>query len=208
METKIRTYQDPDSETVRKIAAATASGYPRRDLQLVADLLTNYYVNHEPEHLLVAEVEDEVVGYLSGCFSTPSCSFVKAIKVVPTAIVKALWRGEVGWKELRYLGAFIYVTMHGGLRNHPPSGYSAHFHINVAEGYRGNGIGTSLVKKFLAMLERADVSGVHVRVRQGDKQTVEFFRSFGFSRENSYSIVMKDKESFRTSRSVIYTKKL
>ncbi len=208
METTIRPYQDSDWETVRKIAASTASGYPRRDLQLVADLLTNYYVNHEPGHLLVAEVEGKTVGYLSGCFNTLFCSLTKAIKVVPKAIAHALCRGEVGWKELRYLGAFIYVTMHGGLRNHPPSDYPAHFHINVAEGYRGLGIGTSLLERFLAMLKKADVSGVHVRVRQGDTQTVGFFKSFGFSRKNSYPIVMKEKNGFRTSRSVIYTKKL
>ena len=37
-----------------------------RDPESFADLLTTYYTDREPESLLVAELEAEVVGYLMG----------------------------------------------------------------------------------------------------------------------------------------------
>lgn len=208
MSPEIRKFKETDRDEVRKIATSTVTGYPRSDLQLVADLLTNYYVNYEPEHLLVAEAEGQVVGYLSGCFNGSRCRWLKGTRVIPKAIAKALLRGEIGWKEVRYLGSFIYVTMHGGLRNAPPSGYPAHFHINISEGWRGKGLGTRLATEFLSMLEEAGVGGVHVRVRQNARRASRFFRSLGFTRENGYPTLVAEGNKFRTSRSIIYKKNI
>ena len=204
----IRKYRDRDREEIRKIAASTVTGYPRSDLKLVADLLISYYVNCEPEHLLVAEVEDGVVGYLSGCFNSTRCRWIKGIRIIPGAVVRALVRGEVGWREVRYLGSFIYVAAHGGLRSSPPPGYPAHFHINVAKNWRGRGLGTKLVESFFEMLRKNEISGVHVRVRKNDRRASRFFRSLGFTRENGYPVLVAEGNKFRTSRSIIYTKEL
>lgn len=208
MNPEIRQFKDQDRDEVRQIATSTASGYPRTDLRLVADLLTDYYVTYEPEHLLVAGVEGSVVGYLSGCFNTSRCRWIKGTRVIPKAIVRALIRGEVGWAEVRYLGSFLYVSAHGGLRNAPPSGHPAHFHLNIAEGWRGKGLGTKLAEKFLDMITQNGINGVHVRVRKNDKRASRFFRSLGFSRENGYPILVAEQGKFRTSRSIIYTKKI
>jgi len=205
---KIRPYRDTDRDEIRKIATSTSTGYPRSDLQLVADLLTDYYVTYEPEHLLVAEVDEDLAGYLSGCFNSARCRWIKGTRVIPRAILRALVRGEVGWSELRYLGSFIYVAAHGGLRSSPPEGFPAHFHINLAKRWRGQGLGTKLVKEFLLMLENNGVSGVHVRVRKNARRASRFFRSLGFSRENGYPVLVSEGGSFRTSRSIIYTRKL
>lgn len=208
MEPVIRRFESSDREQVREIAKSTATGYPRSDLQLVADLLTEYYVRYEPEHLLVAETETGVVGYLSGCFDSARCRWVKATRVIPRAIVRALVRGEVGWREVRYLGSFLYVAAHGGLRSSPPSGYPAHFHVNIAEGARGQGLGTELAEKFFALLRDDGVPGVHVRVRRNSKRASKFFQSLGFTRKNGYPVLVAEGDKFRTSRSIIYTKKI
>jgi ribosomal protein S18 acetylase RimI-like enzyme len=205
---EIRKFKDTDRDEVRSIATATATGYPRTDLQLVADLITEYYVTYEPEHLLVGEASGEVVGYLSGCFDSSRCRWLKGTRVIPKSIVKALVRGEVGWRELRYLGSFIYVAVHGGLRSSPPAGYPAHFHINVAKNWRGKGLGTQLAKKFLKMLSDNGISGVHVRVRKNARRASRFFRSLGFKRENGYPVLVAEENKFRTSRSIIYTRKI
>lgn len=202
----IRKFKSTDRDEVRKIATSTAQGYPRSDLQLVGDLLTDYYVNYEPEHMLVVEAEGRVVGYLSGCFNSSRCRWIKSTRVIPKAVLRALIRGEIGWSELRYLWAFIYVAAHGGLRSSPPLGYPAHFHINIAEGWRGQGLGTRLAEKFLRMVKKSGIPGVHVRVRKNDMQASRFFRSLGFSRENGYPILVAEGAKFLTSRSIIYTK--
>lgn len=203
-----RKFKKKDLEGVRKIATSTVTGYPRSDLQLVTDLLTEYYTNYEPEHMLVAEKEEKVVGYLSGCFDSARCRWIKGTRVIPKAIIKALIRGEVGRKEVRYLGSFIYVAAHGGLRSSPPTGYPAHFHINIAEGWREHGIGTELVEEFLSLLRNNDVAGVHVRVRKNAKRASRFFQSLGFTRKNGYPVLVVEENKFRTSRSIIYTKKI
>jgi ribosomal protein S18 acetylase RimI-like enzyme len=205
---EIRNFKDTDRDKIRKIATSTATGYPRNDLQLVADLITDYYVSHEPEHLLVAEAEGEVVGYLSGCFNSSRCRWLKGTRVIPKAIIRALVRGEVGWSELRYLGSFIYVAAHGGLRSSPPAGYPAHFHINIAKNWRGKGLGTKMAKKFLKTLIDNGVTGVHVRVRKNARRASKFFRSLGFKRENGYPVLVAEENEFRTSRSIIYTRKI
>ncbi len=208
MERVIRKFDSSDKERVREIAKSTATGYPRSDLQLVADLLTEYYVNYESEHMLVAEKEDKVVGYLSGCFDSARCRWIKSTRVIPKAIIKALIRGEVGRKELRYLGSFIYVAAKGGLRSSPPSGYPAHFHVNIAESARGQGLGTELAEKFFALLRNDGVPGVHVRVRRNARRASRFFQSLGFTRENGYPVLVAEGDKFRTSRSIIYTKEI
>jgi len=204
----IRKFKSTDRERVRDIATSTVTGYPRSDLQLVADLLTEYYVTYEPEHTLIAEVDDEVVGYLSGCINSPRCRWIKGTRVIPKAIIKALVRGEVGWSEVRYLGSFIYVAAHGGLRSSPPAGYPAHFHVNVRENYRGLGLGTTLVERFFKVLRENGIPGVHVRLRRGDIKAVEFFKSFGFTRSAGYPIAVSGENGMGVSWSVIYVKKL
>jgi len=205
---EIRRFKDTDRDKVRGIATSTATGYPRSDLQLVADLLTEYYVTYEPEHLLIVEVQGRVVGYLSGCFDSTRCRWIKGSRVIPKAVMRALVRGEVGWSELRYLGSFIYVAAHGGLRSSPPEGYPAHFHINISEEWRGEGIGTKLAEEFLNTLRNNGVGGVHVRVRRNARRASKFFRSLGFTRENGYPVLVAGEGEFKTSRSIIYVKEL
>lgn len=208
MNIKIRTYRDPDEKNIRDIATSTAKGFPRSNLQVVADLLTGYYLNYEPEHFLVSEVEGRVVGYLSGCFNTSRSRWIKATRVIPRAVLKALFRGEVGHPQIRYLGSFIYVTLRGGTSSSAPSGYPAHFHINVKDGWRGEGIGTKLAKRFLSTLKEAGIGGVHVRVRQDKGKAGGFFRSLGFSRDHAYPTLVAIEGEIHTSRSIIYTKEL
>lgn len=208
MEPVIRRFESSDREQVREIAKSTVTGYPRSDPELVADLLTEYYVKYEPEHLLVAETETGVVGYLSGCFNSARCRWVKGTKVIPRAIIRALVRGGIGWREVRYLGSFLYVAVHGGLRSSPPSGYPAHFHVNIAENARGQGLGTELAEKFFALLKDGGVPGVHVRVRRNARRASRFFRSLGFTRKNGYPVLVAEENKLRTSRSIIYTKKI
>ncbi len=208
MKPEIRRFRKKDRTRVREIAISTASGYPRCDLQLVADLITDYYLIYEPEHLLIAEAKGEVAGYLTGCFNTSRCRWIKTTRVVPKALFKAVLRGEIGRKEIKYSTSLVYVTLNGEGRSRPPSGYPAHFHVNLAEDFRGKGIGSKLVEKFFALLEDAGIEGVHVRVRQSEKGASRFFRSFGFSRENAYPTVVAGEGEIRVSRSIIYTKDL
>ncbi len=208
LQPKIRNFKSGDRERIRNIATSTASGCYLSDRRLVADLLTDYYVKYEPEHLLVAEAGNEVAGYLLGCFDTSRCRRIKAGRVIPRAVTRSLLRGVIGVKEIKYLWLFTWLTVRGELNDSPPPGYPAHFHINLREGARGMRIGSALAGRFLAMLCDAGVKGVHVRVRRNDRRASNFFRNLGFSRKCGYATLLAGESGIRVSRTVIYTKKL
>jgi len=208
MQAKIRYFKSRDRKEIRDIALRTARGLNIPAPGLVADLLTDYYIFYEPERILVAEAKGEIMGYLMGCFDTVRCRRIKAGRVIPRAIFKALLRHEIGRKEFKYLILYLALIVQKKYNSHPPAGYPAHFHINVAENARGGGIGSKLVKKYLKLLSEARVRGVHVRVRENDENSRAFFQKFGFYRHSGYPTLFAGKQEIRTSRTVIYVKKL
>ncbi|MFP3952526.1 MAG: GNAT family N-acetyltransferase [Candidatus Acetothermia bacterium] len=208
MKQNIRRYENGDRDGVRRIAVGTASGYPRSDPELIADLLSNYYVEHEPEHLLVAESNGVTTGYLFGCVQTRRCRLVKSLSVFPKAVIRGLLRRKIRWREIRYFASTAYVAVKGGLRSSPPRGYPSHFHVNVAREYRRKGIGTALVERFTEVLRENRVPGVHVRVRRNDLKAADFFKSFGFTRARAYPVVVAEEKGMRASWSVVYVKDL
>ena len=208
MHVRIRKYQGTDREGIRAIAASTARGCHLSDLRLLADVLTDYYIFYEPEHILVAERESEILGYLLGCFNTMLCRRIKAGRVIPRAVLKALPRAKIGRREFKYLALSLSLSIQKKHNSNPPAEYPAHFHINVKKKARGMGIGAKLVGEFLMMLRKAGVKGVHVRVRENDRRAREFFKKFGFARQSGYPALIAEKEGIRTSRTVIYAKTL
>lgn len=71
LQVRLRQYQDPDREEVRRICCDTGFlGSPiegiYQDRELFADLFTNAYLEYEPEWTLVAENGGRVAGYLMG----------------------------------------------------------------------------------------------------------------------------------------------
>ncbi len=90
----IRPYQGKDREAIRKIAFDTAfMGEPAEvfftDQEVLADILTDYFTDHEPESLFVAESGGAIVGYLLGAKDSARVSriFIKIIRRPCTSIL-------------------------------------------------------------------------------------------------------------------------
>lgn len=71
LQVRLRQYQDHDRDEVCRICCETGFlGKPidgiYRDRELFADLLTNAYLDYEPEWTLVAENKGRIAGYLTG----------------------------------------------------------------------------------------------------------------------------------------------
>jgi GNAT superfamily N-acetyltransferase len=175
MSAVIRPYRAADREAVRQLCADTAErGAPTTfpDRELVADLVTNYYLDQEPEHCWVAEDEDQVVGYLTGCLD--SRRWRRALwRIVPAALWRALWRGtfcrQFHLQPRSVAGTEVYRE------------FPAHLHLNVATGYRGQGLGRQLLARFERQVRDAGIIGIHANVRADNEAGRNSFARLGFS---------------------------
>ena len=108
---RIRPFDPRDRAAVRALACDTADrgepiGRLFPDRELLADLLTCYYTDEEPDALWVAEDDREVVGYLTGCLRTTRYARLMAQRIVPGSLARALWRGTFASGQIwRVIGA-------------------------------------------------------------------------------------------------------
>ncbi|MBF0485267.1 MAG: GNAT family N-acetyltransferase [Candidatus Omnitrophica bacterium] len=209
----IRSYAASDREAVRRIAVATAlMGRPANLFlegdEILADLLTLYFTDYEPESLFVAERSGEVVGYISGAKDTHPMERVFVTKILGPvfwrSIVSGFWGKAKNWALLGRLflsfvrGEFFTPDFY--------QKYPATLHINLSENARAYGAGTSLIETYLAYLKKAAVPGV--RMASMSLRAEAFFCKNGFeilfqSPRTYFSHVMPEKVI-----STVYGKKL
>jgi GNAT superfamily N-acetyltransferase len=183
----IRPYEPRDRAAVRKICADTAdAGQPVErffpDREVIADLLTNYYTEFEPQSAFVADNGSGAVGYLMGCLDTKRFTRVEVWRIAPLVLVKALVRGTL-WhpQAVRLFRANIGIWLTSGRRSGPTlDEYPAHLHINLQDGFRGQRGGQRLVEAFFARARAAGVRGVHAGVSANNPRACHFFEGLGF----------------------------
>jgi GNAT superfamily N-acetyltransferase len=199
----IRPYQSIDREAIRKIAFDTAfMGEPAEvfftDQEVLADILTAYFTDHEPESLFVAESEGKVIGYLLGAKDSARIRRFFRSRIMWPLVIKILKRGtmaqgkniRLGWK---YLSSYLQGEFSTPDLYHD---YPAVLHINIAAGYRAGGIGAKLIETFLDYLAKAKVPGVQLATISD--QAARFFEKQGFillaKKKHSYfrSILQRD----------------
>ena len=185
----IRPFHATDRDAVRFICCETAdAGQPLEpgffDRELVADLVTRYYTDFEPESAWVAESGGRVVGYLTGALDTRRFRRVWAWRIAPPALARAVARGFLfrrsGWQ---WIAGMLHRTTPKSASAAPPvvDTYPAHLHIDLLYEARGRGAGSSLVWTFLNYLAGRGVPGVHARVRGDNASGRAFFELMGFA---------------------------
>jgi GNAT superfamily N-acetyltransferase len=183
----IRPYEPRDRAMVRKICADTAdAGQPVErffpDREVIADLVTNYYTEFEPQSAFVADNDSGVVGYLTGCLNTKRFVRVETWRIAPVGFLKALVRGTL-WhpQTLRLFRANIGMWLTTGYRAGPAlDEYPAHLHINLRYGFRSQRVGHRLVEAFFERARGAGVRGVHANVSANNPRACHFFEELGF----------------------------
>jgi len=165
----IRGYREEDRPAVRRIACDTAfMGKPAEiffdDREVLADILTGYFTDCEPESCFVAEQERSVVGYLIGAKDARRIPGISARKLLPATILKALYRGTLFKKKnIAFLAHFFRSFLKGEFKQQTVfEEYPATMHINLDARFRGMGIGTQLFRAYDTYLEHARIAGVHL----------------------------------------------
>jgi ribosomal protein S18 acetylase RimI-like enzyme len=191
----IRAYRKDDRKAVRDIAFDTAfMGKPADvffdDREILADFLTLYYTDFEPESSFVAEARGEVAGYLIGTRDVKSLTRAYVLVIAPRILFKAVSRGTIFRKKnLRFILFLVRSLLRGEFNSSDPAApYPATLHINIREDFRGRDIGSKLIESYLSYLSGLKISGVHVSTLSDN--AVNFFESNGFTllnkRERSY----------------------
>ncbi len=182
----IRPFQRPDRESLLKIAADTAFfGEPvenfMEDRRIFLDVFYIYYTDYEPEHSWVATWGDEIISFLTGCFDTKIQQECTLHELEPRAL-RRLLSGEyrIGKKFIIYLFRYYLSRWKASKTNLDLSQYPAHFHINVAREWRGNGIGRKLIENYLAQLKDAKIRGVHLQTTSYNKTALILYEKMGF----------------------------
>jgi hypothetical protein len=159
----IRRYQRSDRFAVRRICCDTGFlGNPidpiYRDRELFADLITNPYLDYEPEWALITESDGQVVGYLLGSVN-PHFSRTLMFSGFQTAC-KMLSRLLTGkYRDHPRSELFVrWVFTNGFMEqpNHP--GNAAHLHMNLEKGYRQGCVARHLWSLYEDMLRAAGIN--------------------------------------------------
>lgn len=185
-EVLIRQYQKDDRNFIRKIAWDTAFiGEPANqifyDKEILTDFLTQYFTDYEPESCFVAESNNRVIGYLIGAKNTTILEKVFRLRIFPRLLFKLMINGALFKKENTSLILNLVLSFFRGEFKMPnlSKAYPATLHINLERGFRGLGIGSKLMDKYLNYLIKKRIPGVFLATMSD--RAAEFFGKHGFS---------------------------
>lgn len=198
----IRRYSSRDRQAVRRICCETALiGEPSAlffdDDDIFADALTSYFTDHEPESSIVAEYDNNVVGYLIGSTDVRRMEKIFICKIAAPLVIKAIRRGAFFRKKnMKFLFRVIISLAKGEFRAPIFSkDYPATLHINISKECRAAGIGSKLISAYLDYLRSRSIKGVHFTT-MSDKAGHFFSRhkfQLLFRGERSYFRYILDK---------------
>jgi ribosomal protein S18 acetylase RimI-like enzyme len=182
----VRRYQAADREAVHRIGGDTAFfGLPietyMEDRQPFLDMFMAYYTDHDAQYAWVAVGGGQVVGYLTGCPDSDRHDRVVREQIRPQ-VLRWFLRGRyrIGPRSRRYIFRLALASMRREYTEPDHAVYPAHLHINVAEGWRGRGLGRQLLTAYLDQLRAAGVVGVHLGTTTFNRAAVHLYRSLGF----------------------------
>ncbi len=166
----IRQYSQEDNKAVRYTCHASSKNPAHKaSLRLVCMLYCDYYLATDKSHAFVATDEfDKPVGYVL-C----DTDFKKYSQIYPTYIADAKKESRKDFANSKLILKSCEEIA---------SDYPAHLQINVLPAFQGRGIGRALVETELARLRGEGVRGVHVVIKQTNKDAIAFFERLGFAK--------------------------
>ncbi|HPN88376.1 MAG TPA: GNAT family N-acetyltransferase [Candidatus Omnitrophota bacterium] len=181
----LRAFEKKDRDALRQIACNTAFlGLPYQlfidDKEILADALTVYFTDYEPESCFVAEENEKIVGYLIGTKNAQKMNGIFKQKIFPQLFKKTLLSGIIFQKNTFIFLRNLLQSLVKGEFLAPDFSlkYPALLHINIAQDFRGQKIGERLINHYLNFLKENNISAVHLGTMSENAK--EFFQKCGF----------------------------
>jgi len=181
----VRPYVPGDREAVFRIAADTAYfGDPVEqflpDRQFLLDVFVSYYLDCEPDHTWVADVDGEVAGYLTGSTggAAAAAGQLRTGLRASARLMGGRYRlGAVGRGHLR---CTVLAKVRGEYPSVDERAYPAHLHVNLAPAARGLSLGRRLVEACLGQMAQLGVPGLHLNTTNLNAAAVRLYEKMGF----------------------------
>jgi ribosomal protein S18 acetylase RimI-like enzyme len=211
---QIRPYECRDREAVRTICCDTADGggpvdnfFP--DREVFGDVLTAYYTDIEPESSWVAETENGVVGYVTGCLDTRKFIRAMVFHILPRVALKAIRRHTLRMPRAKrfFLSNFGLWLRYSSEKTVDYHNYPSHLHVNLKPGFRAQGMGGELVLRFLEQAKVRGSCGVHANVREDNDRARKFFERLGFVALGQRAVMKDQNVPEKVVHAVQYGKK-
>ena len=180
----VRKYRPADRMALRRISYETSFLGKADDLfdepEILADALTLYFTDSEPQSCFVALKDDKVIGYLIGAKNESAMAKVSWFKIYPRLFWVALIRGLfLKKKTVRFVAGLLASYWKGEFESPDFSqDYPAILHINIARNFRGGGVGHQLVDAYCEYLKQNGVTSV--RASTMSDLAKKFFEKCGF----------------------------
>jgi ribosomal protein S18 acetylase RimI-like enzyme len=181
----VRPYMAVDRAAVLEIAADTAFfGAPveayLEDRRLAQDFFVSYYLDHEPEHAWIAEVDGNVVGYLTGSAGGTDASRKKSETIRNAAVRLITFQYRVGPLARRYALRAARAALAGEFPHADEKLYPAELHINLVEAARGFGLGRKLLQACLDQMTGLGAPGIHLNTTSENEAALRLYEKMGF----------------------------
>lgn len=139
------------------------------------------YLILEPEHTWVAEVDGEVVGYLTASTS-PLFGYFR-FQLVVTRVAQLVMNLVLGQYDIhprsKQFAQFVIQKGLSQIPSHPRN--TGHFHFNVQRPFRGQGIGKKLIAAFETMLRSEGLHQYYAEVMSSNVWRPEsYFQKLGY----------------------------
>lgn len=147
------------------------------DPQLIGHLYSAPYAVLEPEHSLVAVVDDRVVGYLVGTYDT--VAFNRRLEDEWWPQLRERYRNAEGMTDADQHRIKAILEPHVT----PPelvAAFPAHIHMNLLPEARGQKIGSRLLSRWVEEARAAGVTGIHLGASASNAGGIAFWRQGGF----------------------------
>ena len=187
MTVEVRTFVDHDRGALRALFGRAGEGSPLASLwgheESEAAIYLTPYMDLEPGSLLLAFVDGEMVGYLTGCldsrrFPTEGERFDRAVRE---------HRLFLRPKPMLFFARATVDAARGKVRNQLPATdfddprWPAHLHINLVPHARGTGAAPALMGRWFEQLAAAGSPGCHLQTLVENTRAVRFFTRMGFT---------------------------
>lgn len=192
----LRTYTPADHDQLVELFARAGVDAPGgelwRHLPSERMIYLDPYIEHCPDTLFLAEVEGDLVGYLTGC---PDSALIPGEDERFTKAVmehKLMLRPRSLPFFLRSLSDVVRTKMRGGdvaageAVNHR---WPAHLHINLAPGARGTGVAQEMMERWQDWLTHSGSPGCHLQTLVENTRATRFFAKCGFVPHGSTPLV-------------------
>lgn len=208
----IRHYKREDRPKIREICYETAfMGESAEaffdDKEILADAVTSYYTDYEPGSIFIAEYQENIIGYLTGCIDSSRYRRILINRILPKIIIRSVFCGKAFKPKIaRFLYHSMISFFRGEFKKPRLKQYPAHLHISVTKNYRRMGVGSKLINSFSNYLKNKNIKGVHIVTIS--KKARLFFEKAGFKLFHSrkmkqlYYLLGKDTAIYILTREI------